>query len=161
MAFKNNNLCISNEYPIDSKYFKEEKFFQTIYIPKCRPDIDSICDIFIQPTVLNVKLVKTNKGLSNEGRQLTGYELLVEVQIDEKLTYIADEPTQSVFAIDYQSLKSIHITLPECVNDKSVYDLFKSSRLTVMPFLEHTSTRKVDARTLNTCTLLFLDVQLY
>lgn len=160
MGFKNNDCYMLNEFPENIKYFKEEKFCQTLKIPRSNPDIENIYDVFVNPRIIDMKLVKTNTGLSNEGQQLTGYKLIVELCIEQKITYVAEEPTQSIFAVHYESLKSMYIVLPEYINGKNVSDLFKSSRINVTPLLEHTYTRKLDLKTFNVCMLLFLDVQI-
>lgn len=160
MGFKNRGICMYSEFPETVTYFKEEIFCKTLSIPTSKPELESICDVFINLDIISQKLIKTDIGLSNEGQRLSGYELGIEVGIEQKVTYVADEPTQSIFAVHYDFLKSVFISLPEYISGKSVCDLFKSSRLMVRPFLQHSYTRELDERDFNTCMLLFLDVQI-
>lgn len=159
MSYINRSTCTCNEYPKDINYFKEEWFCHELCIPTDKPDIETISDVFISPRVISTKLIDTDEGLSNEGQLLTGKKLVVELCIDQNITYVADEPTQSVFSMNYKIFKSMFIVLPQKIHGKSICDLEKSSRLTVTPFLEHTYTRELNGQKFNTCMLLLLDVQ--
>lgn len=160
MVYKNNNYsCLCKEYPEKIKYFKEEWFCENISIPEDKPDIDNICDIFVNPIIKNIILIDTEEGLSNEGQFLSGKKLLVELSIQTKINYVAKEPTQSLFSINYETIRSMFIVVPNEINSKNIKDLFKSSRLIVSPFVEHTYTKEITPRCFNLCILLFLDAQ--
>lgn len=159
MNLKPSNLCLCNDFPEDIKYFKEEGICSILCVPENKPNIESICDIFVNAKVHDIKFITTDIGVSNEGQIITGNKLVVELLLEQKLTYVADEPTQSIFAVHYDILKSLFIVLPEYIDCKKVYDLFKSSRFTITPYIEHTDSRLLSQRSVLTCILLLLDVQ--
>lgn len=160
MSLKSEAVCLLNTYPEELQYFKEEHINQCICIPEDKPNIDEIVDVFIHPEIIDMRILKSKDGISNEGQKLTGYKLVVQVKLNEKITYISDDGIQSVCALHYEILKSIFIILPEEVEGKSISDMFKSSRIIVNPFIEHTDTRMLDCRNINTSILIILDARI-
>lgn len=159
MNYNETEICISDIFPEEIEYFKEEHVNKVFFIPDDKPCIENVCDVLIYPKVVNKKLIKTQTGFSNEGQKLTGYKLVVELGIDIKVTYVADEPTQSIYAVHYETLKSMFIILPEIVCGRPVCDLFNASRLTINPYIEHSHTKILSDQNINICMLVLLDVK--
>lgn len=160
MSYKNSNhFCTCKEYPEEIKYFKEDWFCENIIITEDKPDIGNICDIFINPIVKNTILIDAEDGLSNEGQYSSRKKLLVEILLQIKINYVIDEPSQSLFSINHETIKSMFIVVPNEINSKNIKDLYKSCRILVSPFVEHTYTKEITPRCFNLCILLFLDAQ--
>lgn len=147
------------EIPNNIKFFKMQEFNDVLCIPDDKPDMENISDMFISADVHDMKLIKTEKGLSNEGNSLLGNKLLVEILFKEKLIYVSDKLNENVFVVYSEILKSAFVALPEYVDGKNVLDMYKSSRLTVTPYLLHVDTRLLSKRNINISLLAFLDIQ--
>lgn len=153
--------CIQNTIlPEEAKYFKEEIVCEILSIPPQKPDMERLLDVIVDAEVVNINLIETQKGRSQEGQYLSGYKLVVEINIKEKVTYVANEPTQTAHAAHYETLKSMFVILPPEVNGKKICDLVRANRLTVIPYVEDVCARMLDKRTVHKCVMLFLDVKI-
>lgn len=159
MNCKQTQCSQQNLIPKKVKYFKEELVSEILVIPPQKPDMERILDIVVWPEIVNVKLVNTQVGKSNEGQYLSGYKLVVEVNLKEKLTYVSCEPTQSVHAAHFETLKSIFIVLPPEIDGKSLCDLQRAGKVQVTPFVEAVKFRMLDATSIHKCVMLLLDVK--
>ena len=159
MYCKNNN-CIQNIIPETSSYFKEELMAEVLTIPSQKPDIERVLDVIVWPEVMDMHLVETEVGRSNEGQYLTGIKLVVELKIKEKVTYVACEPTQSVHAAHFETYKSMFIILPEKIGDKYTCELARSGRINITPYVESSHARQLDSRNIYRCIMLFLDANI-
>lgn len=155
-----NKSCIQGSLPEKADYFKEEMVCEILSIPAQKPDMERLLDVMVWPEVVNIKLVETPKGRSYEGQFLSGNKLVVEVNLKEKITYVALEPTQKAHAAHYETLKSIFIILPEEIEGKQVCDLVRQGRVNVTPYVEEVCARMLDTRTIHKCVMLFVDVKL-
>lgn len=149
-----------NMLPITAKYFKEEIISEVLTIPSQKPNMERILKTLVSPEVVDFKLIETEVGYSNEGQNLTGYKLVVEVNIKEKITYVADEKTQSVHAAHYENMKSIFVVLPKEINGEEICELIRANRLAITPYIEAVKTRMIDCRTISKCVMLFIDVKI-
>ncbi len=152
--------CTQNTIlPKEAKYFKEEIICEVLSIPPQKPDMERLLDVMVDAEVVNVNLIETAKGRSQEGQYLSGYKLVVEVNIKEKVMYVALEPSQSAHAAHYETLKSMFVILPEEIDGKKICDLVRANRLTVTPYVEDVCARMLDKRTIHNCVMMFLDVK--
>lgn len=154
------NECIQSIMPDTAKYFKEELVEEILTIPPQKPDIERVLDVMIWPEVMDMKIVETQIGKSNEGQYLSGVKLVVELNIKEKVSYVACEPTQSVHAAHFETYKSMFVVLPEKIGDKYTCDLVRSGRISVTPYVEAKHARQLDCRNIHRCVMLFLDVKM-
>ena len=160
MLCSKTNLYTQDILPTGVKYFKEEAICEIITIPKQKPNLDRLLDTLVSPEIEHMNLIETEKAMSNEGQMLTGYKLAVEVRLKQKLTYVADDPRQPVHAAHYESLKGMFVILPERVDDRSIHELLRAGRLSVVPYIENVYSRKLDGRNIHKSILLFLDVKI-
>lgn len=152
-------ICLGhNEIPETSKYFKEELIKELLVIPNNKPDIERVLDVLVWPEIENIKLVDTQVGKSIEGQNLSGVKLIVELKLKEKLTYVACEPTQSVHATYFETIKSIFVVLPREIDGKDICDLVRADKIQVIPYVEAVKSRMLDTRTVHRCVMLFVDV---
>lgn len=150
--------CVQNIIPNESNYFKEEAICEVLVIPPEKPDIERILDVMVWPEIESIKLVETEEGYSVEGQRLSGAKVVVEIRLKEKVTYVADEPTQSVHAAHFEHLKSMFIVIPKEIDGRPSCNLIKSGKLNVIPYVEAVTTRMLDYRRIHKCVMLFLDV---
>ncbi|MGL4990547.1 MAG: hypothetical protein ACRC57_05160 [Sarcina sp.] len=145
--------------PEEVKYFKEEIINEILVIPSQKPDMERFLKALVDITVEDKKLIKTEKGLSNEGQILTGYKLIIKLRIKEKITYVADECTQSVHAAHFETIKNLFIIMPEKIDDEDVCKLLKRGKLSVTPYVECVESRMLDERTIHKCVMFLVEVK--
>lgn len=145
--------------PENVQYFKEEIINEILTIPCSSPDIERLLKTLVDVTVEETKIIKTEKGLSNEGQILTGSKLVIKLRIKEKITYVADECRQSVHASSYENIKNTFIILPEEIDGEQVCNLLKKGKLRITPYVECVESRMLDKRTIHKCVMLIVDVK--
>lgn len=108
----------SNEVmtPVANSTFKQLYKEEVVKIPIQKPDIEQLLTTLVDVEITNTKVIKTMVGISLEGQKLTGYKLIVEGILNQKIEYIADEPQQSVHAAHFRVPFSTFIVLPENFN---------------------------------------------
>lgn len=83
-------------------------------IPPVKPDIEQIEKVFVNVKILSKRVVETPKGSgpNQEGTTLTGFKLIIEGVLDQKIIYTADKPTQPVHSAEFCFPFSAFIVLP-------------------------------------------------
>jgi hypothetical protein len=84
------------KYPLAFKEFTTEEEFE---IPEAKPDIEQIVKVSARVNIIDTSVIKTPISMSLEGQKLSGWKLVVEGEILQKIEYVADEPTQKVHAV--------------------------------------------------------------
>lgn len=103
---------ISDELPVNPIHFKQLSVQEVMSIPTVKPDVEQIVCVFAEIIIKYSNVIRTPRGTSVEGQKLTGYKLVVEGVIAQKVEYVADEPTQSVHAAHFNMPFSTFIVLP-------------------------------------------------
>lgn len=149
-----------NSYPTNSKIFKEYNLCDVMNIPQNRPEINKVLESSVYPEVKDIKIIDTINETSNEGNELSGHKLIVELYMKEKVIYNTKNRAESVHAMRFDTLKSLSVVIPKEINNKSTYDLFRSGRLEVNPYVEAVHIRKIDKRNVHRTLLLFIDIKI-
>lgn len=153
-------IGVATSFPSDPKYFTQVSIPETLCIPNPKPDMEQLLSVAVDPVVEAVKLIDTPVALSNEGQNLSGCKLIIELKLREKVKYVADEPTQTVHAAHYENvLKSIFVVVPCEVNDIPVRNLLERNRVIVTPYIEDIYAEMVDKRTIFKNIIVFVDVK--
>lgn len=160
MNCKSSSSCSNNIAPQTSQYFKEELISKVLQIPSQKPDIERVLDVMVSASVENTKLIETPIGMSNEGQNLSGIKLVVEVRVKQKVLYVAEEDTQSVHASHFETLHSLFVILPNQVDGSDICNLFRANRLSINPFIETNTFRALDCRNIYSSLMIFLDVKI-
>ena len=158
MSFKT-NYSPNIKMPETVVNFKEEVMNEILSIPTQKPDMERLLQTLVSTNVEEIKLIKTEKGLSNEGQYLTGYKLIVKLKIKEKVMYVANYPTQPIHAAHYEDVKNFFVILPEEIDGVPVCDLIKYKKLIVTPYIECVEARMLDERHIQKCVMLLIDVK--
>jgi hypothetical protein len=103
--------------------FKQLVVDETVCIPSQKPDAEDIVNVLVDVEIIATHVIKTTKGTSQEGQVLTGYKLIIEGMLHQKVEYIADEQTQSVHAAEFNVPFSSFIILPENFNEGSTVNV--------------------------------------
>lgn len=93
--------------------FKQLSVETNLQIPSAKPDIEAINYAEGKIKILHTQLIRTPRGVSQEGQVLTGYKLMVHGVVEIVIEYTALEETQSVHAAHYCIPFSSFIVLPE------------------------------------------------
>jgi len=153
-------------FPIRPNRFTEVSITETVIMPKVRPDIEQLISIAVDAQVTDVRLIDTAVGISNEGQNLSGFKLIVELKLRQKIKYIANEPTQSVHAEHFEKvISSIFVVVPATIDvgipavATSIETLFKQGRLVVTPYIEDIYCELRDKRTIYKNIIAFVNVR--
>lgn len=108
---------IADDFPVNPTNFKQLSVQETLQIPEVKPDCEQIVSVSASIEIINTRVVRTPgspaaPAVSFEGQFLTGYKLIVEGVVCQKVEYVADEPTQSVHAAHFNVPFSSYIVLP-------------------------------------------------
>lgn len=140
---------IADVFPSDPKAFKQLTVQENLTIPSVKPDVEQILRVIAEVVIEDTRVIKTPVSVSEEGQILTGYKLLIEGELVQKIEYVADEPTQSVHAAHFRIPFSTFIILP--------YDFTEGSQVSVVPYIEDIYVQQLDNRNLFKNVLLFLN----
>lgn len=152
-------IGIADSLPENPMYFKEIAIPETVTIPCQKPDIEQLLSAMVDPEIISVRLVETAKAISDEGQNLSGCKLVVELRLKQKIKYVADEPTQSVHVAEFLTkLKSVFVVIPCQINGNEVCELIRRNRITVTPYVEDIFVQMRDKRTVFKNITLLLDV---
>lgn len=160
-----NGVCgigISNNMPTNVKYFQEISVVETLKLPSDKPDIEKLSSVIISPRIISSKIINTPVALSYEGQNLSGYKLIVQVNLEEKIKYVARLPHRSVHSTHYSNvIKSIFVVVPSEINGKSVCDLIRTNKYSINPYVEDIYAVKKDDRTIYKCVTILVDVNFF
>lgn len=143
-----------------NEFLKEETIYERIVIPNENPDIKKILSSVVYPEVENIRVIKTEKGLSNEGQRLLGAIVIVGIKLKQKITYVSDNSNQAIHVIYNESFKSMPIIVPEEVNSKSIEALLRLNKITAEPYVENVYEKVIDKRNIFSSILLFTKIKL-
>lgn len=139
-----------NNYPYrDIKNFKQVNNDYILCIPDINPNIKQIVKVWVESFVIDKEIVKTPKGLSLEGQNLTGYKLLVCGDINIRIEYV-----------DCDKIQGVHIAnskFPICEDIVLSKDFNSNSLLSTSVIIEDIFSEQVDLRCIyNNITMLIV-----
>lgn len=157
-----NGTSLYNTMPETVKYFQEVNIIENIEIPCNKPDIETISSLLVSPKVSSARLINTPIALSYEGQNLSGYKLIVDLKIDEKLKYVAALCHQPIHGVHYSDInKSVFVVVPEEIDGQRVCDLIRKGKYAVTPYVNDVYITKRDCRTVYSCVSLLVDVRFF
>lgn len=129
---------ISDYIPETSTVFKQLNVEKNFCLPEAKPDVEQILKAISELKIKSTKVIKTPKGISLEGQKLTGWKIVVEGVIKQKVQYVADEPEQSVHAAHVDIPFSTFIVLPD--------NFIMGTPVTILGYIEDVFVQKMDGR---------------
>lgn len=129
---------LSDHIPESSNAFKQLNVEQTFCIPDAKPDIEQIVKAISELVIKSTKVIRTPRGVSLEGQMLTGWKVVIEGMITQKIQFVADEPMQSVHAAHTNIPFSTYIVLPD--------NFIPGTPVTVNGYIEDIFVQKIDER---------------
>lgn len=140
---------ISNSLPISSNSFTQYNKEDELVLPVQKPDIEQIVKVYCEAKIVNTALIKTPRGKSLEGLILTGYKLLVEGEIKQKIQYVSCHSNQAIHTANFLSTFISFIVLPDTFTP--------SSYVTPSAFIEDISASLSSPRCIYTNITLLLN----
>ncbi|MCY6369536.1 DUF3794 domain-containing protein [Clostridium ganghwense] len=137
------------QLPEQMTSFKQLTVQENLTIPSAKPDIEQIVRVMAEAVITSTKIIETPIGKSKEGQILTGRKIIIEGMLNQKIEYVADEPTQSVHAAHFKVPFSTFIVLPEDFEDGTV--------VTIIPYIEDIYVKQVTKRDIFKNVTLLLD----
>lgn len=104
---------IADNFPICPKAFTELSIEENVIIPEQKPDVEQVLKVIADIKIINKRIVETAVGKGVSGIVSTGVKLVLEGILRQKIIYVADEPTQSVHAAEFEKPFSAFIILPK------------------------------------------------
>ena len=140
--------CVRNKI----KNFRQINFESTFSVPPQKPDIEQIVKVYGKTEIIKYEIVETPIGKSLEGQEVTGYKVLVSGDINYKIQYVANEPTQSVHTFHQCIPFCGYIVLPKKFN--------RGSYINPTALIEDIAVEQVDDRCVysNITLLLVVDI---
>lgn len=142
-----NTDCI----PEDITAFKQFNVEETVCVPVRKPDIEQVLKVIADAVITSTRVIKTPIGTSLEGQVLTGWKLVVEGEIKQKVQYVADFPDQPSHAADFDVPFSTFVVLPD--------DFVVGTPITVTPFIEDIFVEQLDKRCIFKNVTMLLTVE--
>jgi len=137
-------------------YFTEVAVPETVTIPDVKPDMEQLLSVMVDARIVSTRLINTPRGCSEEGQNLTGKKLSIELELQQKVKYVADEPTQSVHAAHFNNLvNSIWVVVPPSVTVRDcngnpievcLDQLLREGKVKVTPYIEDIYAEQLDKR---------------
>jgi len=126
------------DLPTNPLWFTQIAIPEIVEIPCVKPDIEELLSIMVEANVISVRLVRTPVDVTSiEGQHLSGCKLVVELELNQKVKYIADEPTQSVHAAHFRNVfSSIFVVVPCNINGVPTETLLEQGKLVISPYIE-------------------------
>ena len=147
------------QLPEHPQYFTQFSIPETLTIPEQKPDMEQLVSVTVKPEIVAFHLIDTPCIKSYEGQLLSGKKLIIELNLKEIITYVADKPNQSTHAAHYdKTLKSVFVIVPKEVNGIPVENLLKQKKLVVTPYIEDIFAMQRDERTVFKNITILVDV---
>jgi hypothetical protein len=109
-------LCDPSDVTFDSTNtnWTEISIPEVLSVPSMKPDIETIEKVFVNVKIISKRVIETPVATDQnlEGTKLTGFKLIVEGILKQKIVYTADVPQQSVHSAHFDVPFSAFIILP-------------------------------------------------
>ena len=146
---------IADTFPTAPTNFTQIAVMETFTLPAAKPDIEQITKVTIDTVIISTSVIATPIGTGVGGNILTGAKLVVEGKLRQKVEYVANEPTQSVHAAEFEMPFSTFVVIPLPVGPITPQ---LATKYPVEAFIEDVYINQVDARTIFKNVTVFLNV---
>lgn len=152
-------IGVAEELPPNPLYFTQIAIQEMVSIPEEKPDMEAILSCMVEAIIISARLIETPCMKSYEGQLLSGRKLIIELKLDQKVTYVADVVSQSEHSAHFENLfNSLFVVVPQRVGNIPIENLFKKGRINVTPYIEDIYCEMLDSRNIFKNITLLLDV---
>lgn len=139
---------LAQQLPENPKYFTQISIPEILTIPEQKPDMEQLVSVSTKAEIAAYHLIDTPCIKSYEGQLLSGKKLIIELNLKEIITYVADKPNQSTHAAHFEkTFKSVFVVVPKEVAGVPIENLLKQKKLVVTPYIEDIFALQRDERT--------------
>lgn len=131
-----NYIGISEDLPIDIKYFKEEVIDSVFFKKENAKPIENIVSASVDSKINTIKLLNTSMRTSNEGKKLTGKKLLVEMNLSYSVKYTSSALEKYLYILKSEITKIIYIVVPKEIDDCNIEDFVRRKKIQVQSLVE-------------------------
>lgn len=121
---------------------------ENLILPESLPDIEQIITCLTTPEILSVKTINTMKGLSCEGQNLTGLEVLIEFSLKQKVLYAAGNDSRPVHIVENECIRSAYLVIPKKIEGTDPGYLIRYKYLKPEIAVEDTSFTLINKRSI-------------
>lgn len=143
---------ISDYLPDNAVAFKHLNVQDNMILLDHHLNIEHIIKAMAEVSIEDKRLIKTPIATSLEGQRLTGWKLIVEGSIKEKLEYAVCDSGRNINVINFTTPFSTYIILPENFNP--------GRQINVNGYIEDMSIKKIDKRSVFKCICLLLNAEI-
>lgn len=151
-------IGIDENLPNNIKYFREELVTTIFKKSKDNKDIHNIVSVSLDCNINSIKIINTQKRVSNEGQRLTGKKLLVEANLNYRIKYITNSKQQYIYILKPKINKVFYIVAPSEVDGIKIEDLLRQRKINIVPYIEDIYAQVRDENSIYIRTLLLLDL---
>lgn len=160
-----NYTGIAQVFPNSAKYFTETCFCNVFSLPENSKSLGTILSTKSNVQVVSTKLIETPIDISNEGQNLLGYKLIVELSLLHKIIYLERPLSQNSCLKNPalstnlgNTLKSVFIILPCSICGVDTCKLIRKNAFTITPYIENISMQEIDCRNIYSTMDVFIDI---
>lgn len=156
-----NYVGISEDLPIDIKYFKEEVIDNVFFKKENARPIENIVSASVDSKINTIKLLNTSMRTSNEGKKLTGKKLLVEINLSYSVKYTSSSLEKYLYILKNEVTKIIYIVVPKEIDDCNIEDFVRRKKIQVQSLIEdlYIEIRSEDSVYIRTLLLLNANIK--
>lgn len=141
-------------------FFKQNIISHITYVPFSEPTVKEILNTSVWAEVRDIKIFKTEKGLSYKGDNLSGCKIMANILLEGKITYVGNGMENNVHGIKFSTTKSMYIILPEKISNKNIYNLYRENRIVLSAYIEGSYSRIINSNNIYTSMVIFLDANM-
>ncbi|WP_432401976.1 TolB family protein [Wukongibacter sp. M2B1] len=150
---------IANNIPDVMKYFSQSNISQTIDISDYLPDIKEVISIIITPRVTSIKTVRNVAGKSFEGENISSCQLLLEIEITQRIMYVTDDVQQSMHVIQNTSMAIVYIDVSPLIEGTETELLVKHEKFKTNVFTQDVVINRINSRKVHSTCFLISEVR--
>jgi hypothetical protein len=140
------------------EYFNQIIIYDTVQIPEEKPYMKQLLSVMVEANVISIRIVNTPVGFSNEGQNLEGKKLIVQLNLRESIKYASDDAGEIIHVVNVEYNKNIFVVVPKFKYADSVENLLKKNRVIVKPYVQDICGKMIDNRTIFKNIDLLVDV---
>ncbi len=106
-------ISTKDDIPEDVMAYKQFNIEENLKIPCRKPEIEQILKVIAEVEITSTRIIETPKGTSLEGQILTGWKVIIEGNLIQKIQYVADCPEQPTHAAEFEVPFSTFVVLSE------------------------------------------------
>jgi Tol biopolymer transport system component len=148
------------ETVINSSMFTDIAINSMMDIPASLPDIYEIISKYLDSEILSVRILDTPRGVSAEGRRLSGKRACIMFRLKEKLLFTSKSENRSIHIIENESIHIENIIIPGFIEGTDPMHLINSGHMKANIEVNDFDVRLIDSRNIFLSIFLIVELRL-